>query len=138
ARTDGQTDGGDNHNEPVNSQLTLPTKHKLYVSHETREVMAIAQAMCRLFTFHQLVTCSMKGATTTTGSPSPSLPAAERNAIIDVIAKTFDKPLVDVEEKMRGCLRHLRLMHKYNAYANRCKEEQANSCQRVEMVVAVP
>ncbi|KAH3689588.1 hypothetical protein DPMN_175416 [Dreissena polymorpha] len=32
ARTDGQTDGGDNHNEPVNSQLTLPTKHKLYVS----------------------------------------------------------------------------------------------------------
>ncbi|KAH3878786.1 hypothetical protein DPMN_002685 [Dreissena polymorpha] len=26
------TDGGDNHNEPVNSQLTLPTKHKLYVS----------------------------------------------------------------------------------------------------------
>ncbi|KAH3893401.1 hypothetical protein DPMN_017548 [Dreissena polymorpha] len=25
ARTDGQTDGGDNHNEPVNSQLTLPT-----------------------------------------------------------------------------------------------------------------
>ncbi|KAH3807219.1 hypothetical protein DPMN_135554 [Dreissena polymorpha] len=80
--------------------------------HETREVMAIAQAMCRLFTFHQLVTCSMKGATTTTGSPRPSLPAAERNAIIDVIAKTFDKPLVDVEEKMRGCLRHLRLMHK--------------------------
>ncbi|KAH3738069.1 hypothetical protein DPMN_044677 [Dreissena polymorpha] len=32
ARTDGQTDVGDNHNEPVNSQLTLPTKHKLYVS----------------------------------------------------------------------------------------------------------
>ncbi|KAH3839346.1 hypothetical protein DPMN_112775 [Dreissena polymorpha] len=32
ARTDGQTDGGDNHNEPVNSQLTLSTKHKLYVS----------------------------------------------------------------------------------------------------------
>ncbi|KAH3770037.1 hypothetical protein DPMN_171316 [Dreissena polymorpha] len=32
ARTDRQTDGGDNHNEPVNSQLTLPTKHKLYVS----------------------------------------------------------------------------------------------------------
>ncbi|KAH3709983.1 hypothetical protein DPMN_069449 [Dreissena polymorpha] len=32
ARTDGQTDCGDNHNEPVNSQLTLPTKHKLYVS----------------------------------------------------------------------------------------------------------
>ncbi|KAH3839347.1 hypothetical protein DPMN_112776 [Dreissena polymorpha] len=32
AKTDGQTDGGDNHNEPVNSQLTLPTKHKLYVS----------------------------------------------------------------------------------------------------------
>ncbi|KAH3729097.1 hypothetical protein DPMN_055060 [Dreissena polymorpha] len=29
---DGQTDGGDNHNKPVNSQLTLPTKHKLYVS----------------------------------------------------------------------------------------------------------
>ncbi|KAH3753648.1 hypothetical protein DPMN_188290 [Dreissena polymorpha] len=73
--------------------------------------MAIAQAMCRLFTFHQLVTCSMKGATTTTGSPRPSLPAAERNAIIDVIAKTVDKPLVDVEEKMRGCLRHLRLMN---------------------------
>ncbi|KAH3877249.1 hypothetical protein DPMN_001111 [Dreissena polymorpha] len=47
--------------------------------------------MCRLFTPHQLVTCSMKGATTTTGSPRPSLPAAERNAIIDVIAKTFDK-----------------------------------------------
>ncbi|KAH3719221.1 hypothetical protein DPMN_062053 [Dreissena polymorpha] len=80
--------------------------------HETRDVMAIAQAMCRLFTFHQLVTCSMKGATTTKGSPRPSLPAAERNAIIDVIAKTFDKPSVDVEEKMRGCLRHLRLMHK--------------------------
>ncbi|KAH3878839.1 hypothetical protein DPMN_002739 [Dreissena polymorpha] len=53
----------------------------------------------------------MKGATTTTGSPRPCLPA-ERNAIIDVIAKTFDKPLVDVEEKMRGCLRRLRLMHK--------------------------
>ncbi|KAH3895868.1 hypothetical protein DPMN_020035 [Dreissena polymorpha] len=50
--------------------------------HETREVMAIAQATCRLFTFHQLVTCSMKGAATTTGSPRPSLPAAERNAII--------------------------------------------------------
>ncbi|KAH3738237.1 hypothetical protein DPMN_044867 [Dreissena polymorpha] len=32
ARTDGQTDGGDNRNKPVNSQLTLPTKHKLYVS----------------------------------------------------------------------------------------------------------
>ncbi|KAH3825434.1 hypothetical protein DPMN_100798 [Dreissena polymorpha] len=46
--------------------------------------MAIAQAMCRLFTFHQLVTCSMKGATTTTGSPRPSLPAAERNAIIGI------------------------------------------------------
>ncbi len=30
----------------------------------------------------------------------------------DVIAKTFDKPLVDVKEKMRGCLRRLRLMHK--------------------------
>ncbi|KAH3878788.1 hypothetical protein DPMN_002687 [Dreissena polymorpha] len=68
--------------------------------------------MCRLFTPHQLVTCSIKGATTKTGSPRPSLPAAERTAIIDVIAKTFDKPLVDVEETMRGCLRRLRLMHK--------------------------
>ncbi|KAH3875169.1 hypothetical protein DPMN_038432, partial [Dreissena polymorpha] len=85
---------------------------KAEIQHETREVKAIAQAMCQLFTPHQLVTCSMKGATTTTGSPRPSLPAAERNAIIDVIAKTFDKPLVDVKEKMRGCLRRLRLMHK--------------------------
>ncbi|KAH3817956.1 hypothetical protein DPMN_119541 [Dreissena polymorpha] len=85
---------------------------KAEIQHETREVKAMAQAMCRLFTPPQLVTCSMKGATTTMGSPRPSLPAAERNAIIDVIAKTFDKPLVDVEEKMRGCLRRLRLMHK--------------------------
>ncbi|KAH3769526.1 hypothetical protein DPMN_170796 [Dreissena polymorpha] len=44
--------------------------------------------MCRLFTPHQLVTCSMKGATTKTGSPRPSLPAAERNAIIVKSRKT--------------------------------------------------
>ncbi|KAH3784410.1 hypothetical protein DPMN_162364 [Dreissena polymorpha] len=85
---------------------------KAEIQHETREVKAIARAMCRLFTPHQLVTCSMKGAPTTTGSPRPSLPAAERNAIIEVIAKTFNRPLVDVEEKMRGCLRRLRLMYK--------------------------
>ncbi|KAH3768711.1 hypothetical protein DPMN_025347 [Dreissena polymorpha] len=50
--------------------------------------MAIAQAMCRIFTFHQLVTCSMKGATTTKGSPRPSLPAAERNAIIGTFSSS--------------------------------------------------
>lgn len=61
---------------------------KAEIQHETREVKAIAQAMCRLFTPHQLVTCSMKGATTTTGSPRPSLPAAERNAIIGTFSSS--------------------------------------------------
>ncbi|KAH3771107.1 hypothetical protein DPMN_172409 [Dreissena polymorpha] len=50
--------------------------------------MTITQAMCRPFTFHQLVTCSMKGAKTTTGSPRPSLPAAERNAIIGTFSSS--------------------------------------------------
>ncbi|KAH3713884.1 hypothetical protein DPMN_073685 [Dreissena polymorpha] len=61
---------------------------KAELQHETREVKAIAQAMCRLFTPHQLVTCSMKGATTTTGSPRPSLPTAERNAIIGTFSSS--------------------------------------------------
>ncbi|KAH3702686.1 hypothetical protein DPMN_077712 [Dreissena polymorpha] len=82
---------------------------KASIHYENREAKALMRAMNAIFTRTQLVECSMRGAATSRhGTPRPGLPKAECQAIIEIVAKKFDRPVADVERKMRAALRRLK------------------------------